>query len=280
MKNTYQVFIPCETGEPREISIALLGSLGFNAFDETNEGIHAYMEEGDWDEKVILDEIEALLQMDKNNFEVKKLEAINYNELWESKLQPVLIPPLAQIQPAGRKPEPGFRYSLQITPKMSFGTGHHPTTRLMIQALPESQFKNSTVLDLGSGTGILGILAAQMGAKSVLGIDIEEWCTENARENAQLNEVLSLCQFETGTLNMLPIENSFDILLANINRNILLELSSDLANKINPNGFLLISGFFEEDILVLTTEFENTGLTLTQSQTEDRWACLTFRKQL
>ncbi len=278
MKSTYQVFIPCEKGESREISIALLSSLGFNAFDEINQGIHAYMEEDDWDEKAVLCEIEALLELDKNILEVKKFEPINYNEQWESDLQAVLIAPLVQIQPAGRKPEIGFRYSLQITPKMSFGTGHHPTTRLMLQGLPEAQIQNSSVLDLGSGTGILGILAAQMGAKSVLGIDVEDWCTENARENAQLNEVLSICQFETGTLSFLPKEKSFDILLANINRNILLELCSDLTQRINPNGFLLISGFFEEDILVLTAEFENAGLSLTQSQIEDRWACLTFQK--
>jgi ribosomal protein L11 methyltransferase len=278
MKSTYQVFIPCERGESREISMALLSSLGFNAFDEINQGIHAYMGEDDWDEKAILCEIEALLKLDKNILEVKKFEPINYNEQWESDLQAVLIAPLVQIQPAGRKPETGFRYTLQITPKMSFGTGHHPTTRLMLQGLPEAQIKNSTVLDLGSGTGILGILAAQMGAESVLGIDVEDWCTENARENAQLNEVLSICQFETGTLDILPKEKAFDILLANINRNILLELSSELTQRINPNGFLLISGFFEEDILVLTAEFENAGLSLTQSQIEDRWACLTFQK--
>jgi ribosomal protein L11 methyltransferase len=279
MNNTYQVFIPCEAGEPREINIALLSSLGFNAFDEINEGIYAYMDEAEWDHNTSVNEIESLLNLEKTAIQVKKMEAINYNLEWESNLKPVLIAPLVQIQPQGKRAEAGFRFSLQITPKMSFGTGHHPTTRLMMLGLPEEKIKNSSVLDLGSGTGILGILTAQMGAASVLGIDIEEWCTENARENAILNKVDSLCIFETGTLNSVPKVKTFDIILANINRNILLELSNLLEQRMNQGGFLLISGFYEEDIPILSAEFKNLGLTILQTQTEDRWACLSFQKK-
>lgn len=278
MNATYQVFVPAEAGESREIAVAILSTLGFNAFDENIQGVNAYMDEASWPGSGILNEIEVILDLEPKSVTFNQLEPENYNAQWESALHPVYIDELVQIQPSGRKPEPGFRFSLHITPKMSFGTGHHPTTRLMMISLPEDFLKKASVLDVGSGTGVLGILAAKMGASKVVGIDIEEWCTENAIENASINEVSDICAFETGTLDSVKTIESFDTILANINRNILLELAGDLVSRLKPGGFLLLSGFFEEDIPVLDPVYKALRLELKSKRIESRWACLTYKK--
>lgn len=278
MNATYQVFVPILPGEEREIAIAMLSSLGFNAFDEIPQGFNAYIDEENWSGELLLREMEVLIHLEVNSLSFKKLEPENYNAQWESTLKPVFVNQRVQIQPQGRAPEPGFQYTLQITPKMSFGTGHHPTTRLMILSLPENELRGARVLDLGSGTGILGILAAKMGAHSVRGIDIEEWCTENATENASLNGVAEICHFETGTLDNLSEKATFEVVLANINRNILLELAEKLVSSITKEGFLLLSGFFEDDVAILDPVYSALGMKRISRQVEDRWACLTYKK--
>jgi ribosomal protein L11 methyltransferase len=278
MESTYEVFVPCLEDEEKDIATALLSASGFSAFQDIPGGIKAYCLESDWTEAEWKTSLEEILNIHSSRIVIKVLPPENYNATWESSLEPVEIDHFVQILPQGRKPKAGFNHTLFITPKMSFGTGHHPTTRLMIRNLKENMAKGGKVLDLGSGTGILGILSARMGASLVKGIDIESWCTENATENAVLNEVSEICHFETGTLGLVPETETFQLIFANINRNILMDLRESLGLHLGKEGYLLLSGFFEEDVPDLRIAFESTGLSWCQMSTEDRWACLVFQK--
>lgn len=278
MESTYEVFIPCQEDEDKDMATAILSASGFSAFQDIPGGLKAFCTASDWtgeDWKISLEEI---LNINPARLEVRELPPENYNAAWEASLEPVLIDRIVQILPQGRSPQQGFEYTLYITPKMSFGTGHHPTTRLMIQQVSRDWVNGKRVLDLGSGTGILGILSAQMGARSVRGIDIEPWCTENATENAALNQVSDACLFETGTLDLVPPSETFELIFANINRNILLELKDGLFSHLAQKGYLLLSGFFEEDVPVLKKAFESAGFSYSGMRTEDRWACQVFQK--
>lgn len=278
MESTYEVFIPCQEEEDKDMATAILSASGFSAFQDIPGGLKAFCIASDWTGEDWKASLEEILNIDPARLEVKELPPENYNAAWEASLEPVLIDRIAQILPQGRSPQQGFEYTMYITPKMSFGTGHHPTTRLMIQQVSREWVNGKRVLDLGSGTGILGILSAQMGALSVRGIDIEPWCTENATENAALNQVSDACHFETGTLDLVEETETFELIFANINRNILLELRDDLYRNLEKSGYLLLSGFFEEDVPALRKAFEAAGLSFSGMRTEDRWAYLVFQK--
>lgn len=278
MESTYEVFIPCQEEEDKDMATAILSASGFSAFQEIPGGLKAFCTASDWNGEDWKKSLEEILNIHPEQIEIKELPPENYNATWEASLQPVLINRVVQILPQGQNPQQGFEFTLYITPKMSFGTGHHPTTRLMIQHCSKAMAQGKRVLDLGSGTGILGILSAQMGALSVLGMDIEPWCTENATENAVLNRVDRICIFETGTLDQVPESETFELIFANINRNILLDLKDDLHRRLDKGGYLLLSGFFEADVPVIRNAFEAAGFSFSGMGTEDRWACLVFQQ--
>lgn len=278
MESTYEVFIPLLEETEKDLAIALLSEFGFSAFQESPGGLKAYCHESEWPVEDWKTLIEETLGLSPEEIIIKILPPVNYNAAWEAALEPVFIENLVQILPQGQTPQNGFSHTLFITPKMSFGTGHHPTTRLMIQEVTEEMVRGKQVLDLGSGTGILGILSAKMGASSIIGIDIEPWCTENATENAAINVVSDLCQFKTGTLDLIPETDTFPLIFANINRNILLDLKASLNRHLSEDGFLLLSGFFEEDVPLLKQAFETEGLIFSKMRVEDRWVCLVFHK--
>ena len=256
-----------------EVLVAELGSLGFESFTETDEGISGYIQKQDW-KKELLESVQ-ILQSDEVNFEfvIEEIEQVNWNEEWEKNFEPIQVEEKVSIR-APFHDNPGLDYDIVIEPKMSFGTGHHETTHLMIEHLLELDLTEKTVLDMGCGTGILAIFAEMRGARSVDAIDIDPWCYENSVENVVRNNCARIRVFE-GDVRLLN-EQEYDLIIANINRNILLSDMSGYVNCLNEGGVLLLSGFYSEDIDKIDSCALNLGLKLVNKKERNNWVGLKY----
>ena len=261
----------------QEEAIAILNQWGWEAFEELPDQLIAYRPENTADIQTI-EKYLAELGISKTDWSFQVLAPKNYNQIWEEGLNPVKIENWVQVIPGNCIPEDGFEQTLYITPQMSFGTGHHSTTRMRMLLMREINWSDKVVVDLGTGTGILGILAAKLGASSVLGIDIEPWCTENAIANAALNHTASTCTWVTGDAHAMNGKPTNDVVLANLNRNLIIENLSALINNLQPSGHLLISGFYTEDLPILESHFIPLGWKVIHSYIDKNWvaALLTY----
>lgn len=228
------------TKEQLEVLVALLPEMGFHGMEETETGLNAYAEEGKADTEA-LSSLSAALNID---FTQEKIEAKNWNETWESNFDPVLIPGKIQVRAHFHKADGSVKHQILITPKMSFGTGHHPTTKMMMLAMLEIDFVGKKVADFGTGTGILSILAEQLGAQDIIALDNDDWSIENVHENISLNQTEGIRVLKADNLDAI---DQVDIMLANINKHILIEHVSALRAKTKPNGVLIISGLLRTD---------------------------------
>ena len=258
-----------------EILIAELITIGFDSFTEQEEGIFGYVpvelfDEKKFDELVVFNSSEV-----KISYSFTQMPNINWNEEWEKNFTPIFIDDRVLIRAEFHEPNPHF-HEIIIQPKMAFGTGHHPTTHLMIEQMLNMDFHGKKVLDMGCGTSVLGIFAKQRGADRVVAIDIDEWSVENSKENAARNQVeLEIAQ---GTAESLGKE-SFDIILANINRNILISDIPTYAQVLHQGGYLLLSGlcFFDvEDIMKVCHE---NNLELIGKQQREEWMSILLIKK-
>ena len=257
-----------------EILIAHLAELGFESFENTEQGFVAYLPETTPPDE----EIAALSFEDfQFHFRTEKIRTVNWNEEWEKNFEPVVIEGLLCIRaPFHAKPF-GIKHDIVILPKMSFGTGHHQTTRMICRALCKYDLSGKVVLDMGCGTGILAILAHQLGAKEVLGIDIDDWCVQNARENCDNNHCPDI-EILKGDASRLTHQRKVDILLANINKNILKKDMAAYVDLLNVGGSIWLSGFFVTDAAELIGLCTGFGLEVEDQFQEDNWAALQFRK--
>jgi len=261
-----------------EILIAELGNVGFESFTENEEGVIAYIQKKDW-RKHILDEVQLLQSEEiEISYEIEEIEQVNWNSEWEKNFEPIQVDDLVSIR-APFHPDPlsmniGIKYDIVIEPKMSFGTGHHETTHLMIQHLIDLDLKNKTILDMGCGTGILAIFAEMKGAGKLDAIDNDPWCYENSLENIQRNNCKQISVFE-GDASLLN-NKKYDIIIANINRNILLQDLSVYSKCLNKKGVLLLSGFYSEDIPVIDKEAVRNKLKITKKLERNNWIGLKF----
>ncbi len=257
-----------------EILMAELIEIGFDSFAEENEGILAYIQKDIFSEEQ-LKKVGILHREDiQISFTYQEMPNINWNEEWEKNFSPINVEDKVLIRAEFHDPDPTM-HEIVIQPKMSFGTGHHPTTHLMIQQMLEMDFEGKKVLDMGCGTSVLAIFAKQKGAAEVTAIDIDEWSVENSIENAQRNGVE--LKISKGTAENLGNE-MFDIILANINRNILISDISAYVSVLNNGGKLLLSGlcFFDvNDILEVCT---SQGLILENKQQREEWISLLLKK--
>lgn len=260
-------------GDLREPCIALLSEIGFDSFEETPSGVDAYLPKELFDDAALRETLEIL---GDPAFEVSELEDKNWNALWESTIGNIAIDDFCQLVPHFRQPEPGFVHTLTITPKMSFGTGHHETTRLMVRNMRNTEMAGQTVLDMGCGTGVLGILAARMGAKAVTYIDIDPWSVDNTEENIAANDVQAGATVLLGDVAVLS--GTFDGILANINRNILTRDGAQYVAHLAAGGWLMVSGFYDRDVPEVQAYFEGLGCQLSGRQEENHWVSLAFRK--
>lgn len=265
---------PAEGG--RDIMLALLDNLGYDSFEETPKGLKAYILEKDFNES----ELKELFIFQSDEYKVTyttdKLENKNWNEEWETNYQPIFIDDQIHIRAPFHEAKPEYPIELLITPKMSFGTGHHQTTRLVSRLMLQMDLKDKKVLDMGTGTGVLAILAEKRGAKEIEAIDNFEWAAENTAENAEANNCKNITALH-GDATLLP-GKSFEIVLANINRNVLMEDMKSYVDTLPSGGHLLISGFFEHDFEMLNDKATECGTTLVNKIKEDRWMACHYQK--
>lgn len=258
-----------------EILIAQLGEEGFESFVENEDGVNAYIQEKDWNAEILMN-IQILNSDEfKITFEEEVIEQINWNSEWEKNFNQIQVDDLVSIR-APFHENPNLKYDIVIEPKMSFGTGHHETTHMMVQHLLQLDLINKKTLDMGCGTGILAIFAEMKGAKPIDAIDIDTWCYENSLENAERNNCKHISVFE-GDATLL-MNKKYDIIIANINRNILLNDMSSYMNCLNDNGVILFSGFYQEDIPIIDAEVSKYGLTLDKIIERNNWVSLKYIK--
>ena len=256
-----------------DILIAELAALGFDSFLETEAGLLAYVKKELWN-PIALENVDILANDNfRIDYEVTEIEQLNWNEQWEKNFEPIIVDNQCVVRaPFHDKPDVAF--DIVITPKMSFGTGHHETTHMMLQLVLALDFKDKSVLDMGCGTGVLGILAAMKGARSVDAIDIDNWSFLNAMENVSVNKCEQMKVFE-GDVNLLTDQN-YDIILANINRNILLSDISVYVKNLKKGGVLLLSGFYKEDIAIISKECLAHGLSFQENAEKNNWVAAKY----
>ena len=270
-----QVSITC-LEEYREILIAELAAVGFDSFLETDSGLEAYVPQ-DLFARDSFDEVIATYREAASLTVVEGiLPKVNWNEEWEKNYDPIEVDQLVYVRASFHAPKSGFRYEIVINPKMSFGTGHHATTFQLLSMQGKIDHQGKRVLDVGSGTGILAIMAHLLGAKQVEAFDIDSWCVDNGNENFDLNQVAT--RMGLGTIREVQPKGPYGLILANINKNVLLDELEIYASLLTDQGLLLLSGFYSEDIADLVQAASAQGLSLTMQTTKDNWAALCLQK--
>ncbi len=256
-----------------DILVAELGQVGFESFTENPDGVEAYIQKADWNAG-LLDDIQILQSEEVTfSYDVKEIEQVNWNEEWEKNFEPIVVADQVSVRAPFHK-NPGLKYDIVIEPKMSFGTGHHETTHLMIQHLMDLDLHGKKVLDMGCGTGILAIFAEMKGAAAIDAIDIDHWCYENSLENVERNDCHHISVFEGDASLLKPA--AYDVIIANINRNILLKDMTVYAASLKENGLLFLSGFYIEDIEKINESAESNGLQLDKKLQRNNWVGLKY----
>lgn len=260
-----------------DILSALLGEIGYESFVENETGLSAYIQNNLFDKKAIQSVVENIQGLIPNiSFQSEVIKDRNWNHEWEKNFEPIIIDNTCLIKAPFHNIEKTYPHEIIIEPKMSFGTGHHATTACIIRLMGEIDFMNKTVLDMGCGTGVLGIYAAQKGAKNILGIDIDSWAFENTNENTERNNINNLKVLE-GDASLLT-NYSFNIILANINRNILLNDMYSYEKCMSKESLLLLSGFYTEDLPMIQEKAKELGLTYIKHLTEKNWVAVLYKK--
>lgn len=259
-----------------EILIAELGMAGFESFVENEDGITAYIPKEEYEAETMT----GIHILQSNEFDISftqtEIEQVNWNVEWEKNFHPIIVNEKCGVR-APFHPKPDVTYDIVIEPKMSFGTGHHATTHMMIEFLLEHDLEGKKVLDMGCGTGVLAIVAEKRGASQIDAIDIDNWCFQNTQENVERNECLKVEAFEGGA--ELLKDRQYDVIIANINRNILLEDMQEYDNSLNKGGELYLSGFYSKDIPVIREACEKQGLEYNDYKEREEWVALRFLKK-
>jgi ribosomal protein L11 methyltransferase len=258
------------TNELKDILVAVLSEKGYEGFEEQQGNILvAYIPEEDFNEA----ETNTLVEDYDVTYTKERIEQTNWNAVWESNFQPVLVDEFCGIRASFHEPfHPQPQHEIQITPKMSFGTGHHATTYSVIKLMEGIDFKGKQVFDFGTGTGILAILACKMGASAIDAIDIDEWSVENTKENIANNNASPVKVWQADTLK--NIKGTYDVVLANINRNILLEFMADLRRILVRDGVLVLSGILKDDEAAILESARQNGLVLETQLEKDNWLAM------
>lgn len=262
-----------------EILTAELAEIGFESFVETSEGLNAYIPSTDFNESLLNEIITRYQQHTAIAVSWQTLERKNWNEEWERSYEPILVEDKIRVRASFHEPDARFTHDLLITPKMSFGTGHHETTWLVMKEQLELAHQGIAIMDVGCGTGILAILGRKLGAGPILAFDIDEWAVENTHENFMLNNVVDQTEIIQGTIHSIAANRMFGGILANINRNILLNEIPRYVEHLAPQGWLVVSGFYATDQPDIEQCAKENGLEVLRSNTLNQWATVVFIKK-
>ncbi len=274
-----QVYIEIDTQvtptEPwADLLIAALGDIGYESFENTDTGFLGYIAASDYDPQTTQAVLQSYSEHCSVSFSSKEIAATNWNADWEKNFSPITVGERIHVR-APFHPVSEAEYEIVIEPKMSFGTGHHQTTHLMLEHLLDLDLKEKEVLDMGSGTAVLAIMACMRGAQKATAIDIDAWCGENGLENAQRNEIDNI-EVQVGTAEQLPKTPVYDVIIANINRNVLLEDMGAYVACLRPGGVVLLSGFYQSDLQIITQRCGECGLVYQHHKTKDNWVAAKF----
>ncbi|RAW03213.1 50S ribosomal protein L11 methyltransferase [Pseudochryseolinea flava] len=260
-----------------EILIAEIAEAGFDSFMETDNGFEAFVEGDRFDQSILNDIQERYREQTTFSFVFDKIEKRNWNEEWEKSYEAINVENQCLIRAEFHQPNPNIPYEIVITPKMSFGTGHHQTTYLMIKQQMGIDHQGKRVMDAGCGTAILSIMASKLGASFVEAFDIDEWSVINGKENMEVNKTSNI-NLQQGKISEVQLEGQFDIILANINKNVLLAEIQTYQTYLPSNGLLLLSGFYTHDIEDLKAEASKFNLNEVRRDDRETWASLLLRK--
>ncbi len=265
------------TVEPKELGseilIAELEVTSFESFVETENGFSAFIQKNLWNEDVLKDINILENPAFKISYTIEEIEQVNWNEEWEKNFEAINVDDICYVR-APFHPKTEAKYDIVIEPKMSFGTGHHETTHMMIQHLLENDIAGMKTLDMGCGTAILAILAEMKGAQPIDAIDIDNWCYLNSIENAERNNCKHISVYE-GDASLLK-DKKYDLIIANINRNILLNDMQAYVDSLNENGIIFFSGFYEEDIPFIDASCKEKGLKFVKKLNRNNWVSLKY----
>ncbi len=267
-----KIMFALSSGEQSDILIALLAEAGYDGFEESGNELLAYIERPKFHEE----ELREIARGQSVDFNVEIIPAQNWNALWESNFQPVIVEDFCTIRADFHKIVVTTPYDILITPKMSFGTGHHATTQLVMLMMRDTDLKGAKVLDFGTGTGVLAILAEKLGATDIMAIDNDDWCVENAQENVTRNSCKHIKVLK-GSLDEVPA-NSYQVILANINRHILLQHMGGLYDSLDKNGTIIMSGLLLADEPVIVVAAEAAGFKFKKMSEQSNWISLVFNK--
>ncbi|HSI90056.1 MAG TPA: 50S ribosomal protein L11 methyltransferase [Adhaeribacter sp.] len=275
-------FIEVAIQAPRDFADMLtaeLSEVGYDTFMDTEDGLNAYITEDIFSEATLQEVVAKYAGMAAISYQTQKIEKQNWNEEWEKNFEPLIIGNTVSVRASFHPRPENVAYDIVINPKMSFGTGHHETTTLMLENQLTQDHKGKRVLDMGTGTGILAIMACKLGASQVVGVEVEDWTVENARENAETNSCPNIV-VHLGDVTAVAADQPYDIVLANINRNVLLADMAAYTKLLKAGGPLLLSGFYTEDLPVLQEEAARCGLKFESKRTKNNWVSAIFRKPL
>lgn len=256
-----------------EILIAEIGEAGFDTFMETDDGFEAFAEGEKFNAGLVAEVRKKYSSHTTLQFDFDRIEKKNWNEEWEKNYEPIDVEGKCLIRADFHKPKKSFPYEIIITPKMSFGTGHHQTTYLMIKNQMEIDHKDKRVMDAGCGTAILSVMASKLGAREVEAFDIDEWSVINGEENKELNSTSNI-RIQQGKISDVKLEGPFDIILANINKNVLIDELRSYHQLLSAKGVILLSGFYSDDIPDLLKAAKPLGLREVRRDERERWSCL------
>ena len=269
MDNYIRITIPFSQKSLADILVAQLSEIGYEGFEEKTGSIDAFILEPNFDNK----ELEALLTIHSLAYSKTSVAPENWNKEWEKNFEPVTVDDFCAIRASFHSPIKEVDHEIVITPKMSFGTGHHATTWQMVKAMSKIDFPQAHVLDFGTGTGILAILAEKLGAKVIVAIDNDDWSIENAIENIQQNHCTKIQVRKRDSITEL---GEFDIILANINKMVILGSLKEIKQHLKPQGVLIISGFLSSDFLDIENESIRNGFQFLSKNEKDSWLCLSL----
>lgn len=259
----------------QDLLIGALGDIGFDTFEETDLGFKAYIPVDNLDHERLNEALEPYREMFTFSYDINLIPQKNWNEVWESNFEPIQISDKVFVRATFHEPKPEFPYEIVIDPKMAFGTGHHQTTEMMMELLLENDVKAKEVLDMGCGTGILAILASKLGAARLVAIDYDPVCYESTIENSALNQVENITTL-CGSKEAIPNEQ-YDVILANINRNILIDQMERYSQALRPGGEIYFSGFYESpDLDIITDEAGKYGLKYINHKKNKDWVAAKF----